>query len=75
MALENPTTVEADREQLTLSELEQLLNKYIQKVMRDGEFACDHKRDGIRGFRNWIKEYYKEESENIVDKSTTEGDN
>ena len=73
MALENPTTVEADREQLTLSELEQLLNKYIQKVMRDGEFACGHKRDGIRGFRNWIKEYYKEESENILDESTAEG--
>jgi hypothetical protein len=41
--------------------------------MEDGEFACGHKRDGIRDFSDWIKEYYKEESENIVDEST-EGD-
>ena len=39
MALENPITVESDREQLTLREIEQLLNKYIQQVMENEDFG------------------------------------
>lgn len=36
-------------------DIKYMINGYIKKIMDEQEFACGHKREGLRGFRDYVK--------------------